>query len=196
MPTTTKISDDMERIIRQVQKEHNLEYFKDAHELLIKLGLETLKGNSNIQRIEIREPIIDSENQIPPCPYASQIIKQTKNGLEYYSYCDNPMKKNLPKDRLLPIQACQNCYKREKSIETELKNVMKELRKYWAIWHCFVFDHPKYNDGDVHAPQDFFYLPCFQDFNFENEYCEQDDCPLHLHKEWRKLIASNLDKIF
>jgi len=191
MPTTVKISEDLRKIIENVQKEQKKEYFKEAHELLIRLGLEAYqKGNTTIQEIEIREPIEDSENQIQ-CPYGSLI----ENGLVY---CDNPKKKNLPKNHLIPIEACQKCWKREQDKKTQINAIMKKLHEHWELFHCFGYDFPKFNGGEVHKPEDFLKLACFQDFNFdEPEKCgDYAECPLHFHKEWRKLIAENLDKIF
>jgi len=180
MATTVKISEDLRKIIEDVQKEQNKEYFKEAHELLIRLGLETYqKRNATFQKIRIEEPIEDSENQIPPCPYASLVIKQTKNGLEYYSYCDNPMKKNLPKDRLIPIQACQKCWKREKIICCETFAKFFEPKAYCCTY-----------EGSTLREQ-LRSLPCIKDPNWDFKYheCsnEDDPCPFR-SEENRNLI--------
>lgn len=176
MPTTVKISEDLRKIIEDVQKEQKKEYFKEAYELLIKLGLEAYqKGNTTFKEIEIREPIEDSENQIPPCPYASLVIKQTKNGLEYYSYCDNPMKKNLPKNRLIPIQACQKCHKREKKLCYLMFDKM-----FIPHAHC----GGTFGYGII---ADLKNLPCFKDPNFDFRYSDCEDCPFR-SKESRNLI--------
>ena len=199
--TTVDLPSEVLAQLEKLQKQKGFEYLKDAYLYALKHGLDIMENNIEKgieQSIQIREPIAEepSETQIPPCPYASLVVRQNKNGLEYLAYCDNPKKTNLPRDRLLPCIACQKCYQREKAQQTQLIAIFKELHKYWEIFHCFAYDDFQHNQGEVHTPEQFFILPCFKDFDLDEPECGKNYCPLHLHKEWRKLIADNIAQIF
>ena len=79
------------------------------------------------QTLQIREPLSQepSETQTLQCGYASLVVKENKNGLEYLAYCDNPKKTNLPRDREVPILACQKCWERQSIDTPDLKKVLQ-----------------------------------------------------------------------
>ena len=182
--TTVKVCEEIKTFIAKIQKEKNLEYFKEAHDFLLKLGYQTYeKAKENIEKgiestTELREPITEepSETQTPSCPYASPHVKQNKNGLEYLAYCDNPQKTNLPKDRLLPILACQKCWKRQ-SVETP--DIKKTLSVNARCGWMFSISDPE-DMKDLKET-----LSCFKDD--KTPYNECPECPLS-SKELRKLV--------
>jgi len=181
--TTVKICEEIKTLIAKIQKEKNLEYLKEAHDFLVKLGYQTYeKAKENIEKgiestTELREPITEepSETQTPSCPYASPHVKQNKNGLEYLAYCDNPQKTNLPKDRLLPILACQKCWKRQ-SVETP------DIKKALYIWGNCGSAVPCLDPELIKRD-----IPCI--LTNACPYTSQDskDCPLY-SEQMRKLI--------
>jgi len=184
--TTVDLPSEVLAQLEKLQKEKGFEYLKDAYLYALKHGLDIMENNIEKgieQRIQIREPIAEpinaeepSETQIPPCPYASLVVRQNKNGLEYLAYCDNPKKTNLPRDRLLPCIACQKCHKREIAGIQNLKKVLR-LDAYCCN-----------NNGTIDEPEDIKRLPCIgkENWDFQWESCHEG-CPL-FSKEIRELI--------
>jgi hypothetical protein len=180
--TTVDLPSEVLAQLEKLQKEKGFEYLKDAYLYALKHGLDIMEKNVEKgieQSIQIREPIAEepSENQIPPCPYASLVVKQTKNGLEYLSYCDNPQKTNLRKDRLLPTLACQKCYQRQ-------IGTIKNFRKAFLInAYCGT-------SGSLDDPEHIQLIPCLKDPNFDFHCSECKECAL-FSKEIRELILQN-----
>jgi hypothetical protein len=187
--TSVKVSEEIKTLITKIKEEKKLEFFKEAHEFLVHLGYQTYeKAKENIEKgieqsIQIREPIAEpinaeepSETQIP-CLFGTLVVRQTKNGLEYLAYCDNPQKTNLPKDRLLPTLACQKCYQRQ-------IGVIKNFRQAFLISaYCGT-------TGDLSDPEHIERIPCLKDPNWDFRYSDCKECAL-FSKEIRKLILQN-----
>lgn len=134
---------------------------------------------------EIRELIVEklSEVQIPPCEYASLVMRKTKIGVEYLAYCDNTKKTNLPRDRLLPCIACQKCHNREISGIQNLRGVLGlETR-------CCN------NSGTLEDLEDMKKLPCIgnKTWDFSHEGCHE--CGL-FSKETRDLVVQQFCQVF
>lgn len=126
------------------------------------------------------------ENQIPPCEYASLVVKTVKLGLEYLAYCDNPMKTNLLKNRLLPISACQKCYLRTKE---PLETINKEIRWFF----CNIEGYKLGNGTEIEGGYELSELYCIQNPDFDcpcvkSKYYSEQPCILNEHKEWRRLF--------
>jgi hypothetical protein len=180
--TTVDLPSEVLAQLEKLQKEKGFEYLKDAYLYALKHGLDIMEKNVEKgieQSIQIREPITEpSENQIPPCPYASLVVKQTKNGLEYLSYCDNPQKTNLPKDRLLPTLACQKCYQRERII-------MPNVREFFLI-NAYCGDV-----ADASDPEQIKAIPCIRNNGCPYKSENKKECPLYSEQN-RKLIIQYL----
>lgn len=112
------------------------------------------------------------EGQIPPCEYASIVVKTSKQGLEYLAFCDNPKKTHLPRNRLIPISACQKCYLR---MREPLRVINKDMRSF-CCWTTSVEELSE--------------LPCVKNPDLECEDGKKGErpCPLIIHKEWRRLF--------
>jgi hypothetical protein len=168
--TTVDLPSEVLAQLEKLQKEKGFEYLKDAYLYALKHGLGIMENNIEKgieQRIQIREPIAEpinaeepSETQIPPCPYASLVVRQNKNGLEYLAYCDNPKKTNLPKDRLLPTLACQKCHERTKK---ETEDLDAE-----TVFKAFDLVSQQVECSQMNQTLPIYRLPCF------HEYLEDD----------------------
>ena len=205
--TTVDLPSEVLAQLEKLQKEKGFEYLKDAYLYALKHGLDIMENNIEKgieQRIQIREPIAEpinaeepSETQIPPCPYASLVVRQNKNGLEYLAYCDNPKKTNLPRDRLLPCIACQKCWKREHEKEIQIQATLKELHaKGMRVYFC---EQPHISQQHYKHISE---LPCIKNPEFQCDekgakmWTEDESlCPLFIHKEWRKLLRENISEI-
>ena len=106
--------------------------------------LEKLEGASLREKIEslidsyfMPKPSIETKSDVEvvirdhtkseqiQCEYGSL----TQKGLVY---CDNPLKTNLPRNRMLPIEACQKCYQRQKQQLHE----QHSLKEKFALYRC------------------------------------------------------------
>jgi hypothetical protein len=104
--------------------------------------LEKLEGASLREKIEslidsyfMPKPSIETKSDVEvvirdhtkseqiQCEYGSL----TQKGLVY---CDNPLKTNLPRNRMLPIEACQKCYQRQKQQLHEQHSLKEKFTLY------------------------------------------------------------------
>ena len=205
LKTTIAFDSDTWKTIQDTMKTQNLDSIKDTVQLLI------TKAQNNMEKridstVQMREPLTtQTEQEIPSCPYASLTVKTTKNGLEHYAYCDNPHKKNLPQDHLIPTSACQKCWERQQAQKIEFNQVFKQMieeanyfKEYWCEeWEMSVGKKLKL---PRQRPNYLNELPCIKNVEHEcqrmkelaQEKSDLCDCPLFIHKEWRKLFAENI----
>jgi len=113
--------------------------------------LEKLEGASLREKIEslidsyfMPKPSIETKSDVEvvirdhtkseqiQCEYGSL----TQKGLVY---CDNPLKTNLPRNRMLPIEACQKCYQRQKQQLHEQHSLKEKFTLYICPFHEVLF---------------------------------------------------------
>jgi len=197
-PTTIRLDEELKEEIIKITNSLSL---NEAIKKALKEYCENKRNGAKIngEIIIPKEKTSDFlENRIPPCEYASLVVKATKHGIEYYSYCDNPKKTNLPRNRLIPCQACQKCYQRQKERKNKFKQIKLHLFDYLVgfVYECVPHEQqPKFIRSFEHGLS---VLPCIKNPEFDclSEFRGNDvveDCPLQ-NKEWRKIVKEYLEE--
>jgi len=158
-------------------------------------ALDLILQHANLQDIE-KISIEGLPKQASKCRYASENIVK-KDGIDY-SYCDNLNKRNLPKERLIPTEACKNCFERRKQNHSDRKIALKEILQQLRIYTCMQLSSKERENGFFVGSGDggsFAYLselPCIKDTLFDCEgygFSDLETCVFNIHKEWRTLFA-------
>jgi hypothetical protein len=155
-----------------------------------------LKGNKQGKQTE--EATGSHEESTIQCPYGA-LLKDDK------VYCDNPEKKNLPKDRIILSKVCQKCLERC----DERNEIIDQLKTLKTLVYVCPIAFVSQGDHDQQH-EDIYGLPCIKnpDFDcraFADQFSEEkkddpefyrqwNECPFQ-NKEKRKLFINRLENL-
>ena len=166
----TRIDDERRKLLNSLSGDND----REKLEVLIDEHFMRKANIPNGAEVEI----IDHTKEAVQCPQGTLV----KNDMVY---CDSPEKTNLQRNRLIPREACQNCYERRNNERTQKQKIIQELKELnYVWWKCNAQEYDdirkQYSEGtDIET------LPCIRNIDF--------DCTPFLQKSRARIDARQHD---